>query len=240
LRLGLLSLLVLGSVMLTGRSAIADGDPGITFLSSPSSTTCGSAQNLEVVVNGSNRLPVANGTSITFTTSLGYVISPAVTNGGVAVVSLVIPPKQSGTADVRASGAGFNATKSIAVTCPMTTAPLFLAPVAPVAPRPAGAPQAAMPQPAAVTPMAVNMNMFEYGYAPSGINVRAGQGVSLNLTNSGRLPHTFTIAGVTNSGNVSPGMSRTLPFTAPAPGTYTFYCTIHGANVMSGRLTVTP
>ncbi|HLF79720.1 MAG TPA: cupredoxin domain-containing protein [Dehalococcoidia bacterium] len=242
LRLVLVLALVVGLVTATGRLAIADGEPGINFSSSPSSTTCGSAQNIEVVVNGSNRAPVANNTSITFTTSLGYIISPALTEGGAATASLVIPPKQSGTAEIRASGSGYNATKSITVTCAANPAPLFLpSTLAPAALRPpvtAQAPAPAAPAPPAV--ISLNLNMFEYGYSPSAFNVRVGQPVNLNLTNSGRLPHTFTLAGVTNSGPVAPGLSRTLQFTANQTGTFMFYCTIHGPNLMSGRITVTP
>jgi len=222
-----------------GTHGTALAVPSISFQPSPSSTTCGSAQNVALSVFDTSGAPAPNNTNVTLTTSLGYINSPVVTTGNLAIASLVIPPKMSGTATVTATALGVSERKSITVTCAASPpAPLFLpalAAFAPAAALPAGA--TALPPGASATQA---VSVMEYSYAPAAFNVRAGQPVSLNVTNVGRLPHTFTIAGVTDSGSIAAGSSRSVQFTAGSPGTLTFFCTIHGANVMSGRMTVTP
>lgn len=82
------------------------------------------------------------------------------------------------------------------------------------------------------------MDIFDFGYSPESLTVASGGDVTLQLTNTGGLPHTFTIDGVVDSGVVGAGESASVSFTPNDTGTLTFYCTIHGESTMSGELTV--
>lgn len=85
---------------------------------------------------------------------------------------------------------------------------------------------------------AQSMSVFDFGYDPAGLTVTSGDEVMLEVTNTGGLPHTFTIDGVVDSGVVEAGESASVSFTPDETGTLTFYCTIHGESRMSGELTV--
>ena len=86
---------------------------------------------------------------------------------------------------------------------------------------------------------AADVEMFDFGYTPSSLQSTAGQALTLNIDNVGAAPHTFTIDGVVDSGSIAAGASGSVTFTPSQAGTFTFYCTIHGAASMSGQLTVT-
>lgn len=53
--------------------------------------------------------------------------------------------------------------------------------------------------------------------------VREGDTVNLTITNTLTTAHSFVIDGVTDSGTIAAGQTRTLSFTAPAAGSYMFY-----------------
>lgn len=91
---------------------------------------------------------------------------------------------------------------------------------------------------APTTTTATRVTIVDFSYAPAELTARAGQPVTLNVVNNGQAPHTFTITGVADSGTVSAGQSKAVTFTPAAAGTLEFFCTIHGAAVMSGKLTV--
>jgi plastocyanin len=84
----------------------------------------------------------------------------------------------------------------------------------------------------------IEVEMVDFGYEPRTLTARAGQALSLNVVNEGDQPHTFTIAGLVDSGRVEAGQSRTVSFTPTQAGTLTFFCTIHGQASMSGTVTV--
>jgi len=65
-----------------------------------------------------------------------------------------------------------------------------------------------------------------------------GQAITLNVSNGGQFPHTFTITGVADSGTLSAGTSKPVTFTPSQAGTLTFFCMIHGQATMSGTITV--
>ena len=85
---------------------------------------------------------------------------------------------------------------------------------------------------------ATRVSIVDFGYGPENINARAGELVTLEVVNNGAAPHTFTITGVVDSGTLNSGQTRTVSFTPSAAGTLQFLCTIHGAGVMSGTVTV--
>jgi plastocyanin len=82
------------------------------------------------------------------------------------------------------------------------------------------------------------VEMVDFGYEPRTLTARTGQAVSLNVVNEGDQPHTFTIAGLVDSGRVEAGQSKSVSFTPTQAGTLTFFCTIHGQASMSGTVTV--
>lgn len=73
-------------------------------------------------------------------------------------------------------------------------------------------------------------------FDPNTLSAPAGSEVTVELTNDGNNPHTFTIDDPeVDTGGVEGGDSATVTFTMPdAP--VTFYCTIHGEDTMSGTL----
>ena len=112
-----------------------------------------------------------------------------------------------------------------------TSAPAAAAPAA-VAPTAA----AAAPASAAAAPTAVSI--VEFAFQPASFNVKVGQAVTVNVSNTGKVSHTFTIAGVADSGTLSAGTNKAVQFTPTQAGTLTFFCNIHGQATMSGQITV--
>lgn len=80
----------------------------------------------------------------------------------------------------------------------------------------------------------------DYRFHPAHITVHPGR-VRITLVNKGNgAPHDLQVLGI--PGDYVPlaqGSSSTVAtFTAPAPGTYTFVCTIHQKQGQTGTLTV--
>jgi plastocyanin len=148
----------------------------------------------------------------------------------------VIPDKLSGTANVTASAVGITAQRALNISCQSpASVPAQTAAAAPAAVAPAAiAPPATGP-----APMTVQEQVRNFAYSPVTISGQVGQPITVNVTNSGPSPHTFTIDGLTDSGSIANGTSKSVTFTPTQARTYTFYCTIHGAAVLSGTLTVT-
>jgi len=196
------------------------------LLPSPTSGTCGSSQNIEVIVKDTLGNQAPNGTMVNVTTTFGYISSPIYTTWGIATAQFVLPLEARATAQITVSALGSTAQRSFAVLCDSNDY----------------GPGATASQPSVASPAAgaQNVQMRNFAYTPAALTVQAGQPVTLNVANSGPAPHTFTIAGVVDSGSVASGTSKTVQFSVAQPGSLTFFCTIHGASVMSGTLTVTP
>ena len=61
------------------------------------------------------------------------------------------------------------------------------------------------------------------------------------LVNTGKgAPHDWTLEGLPGAATAlaSAGETKTVTFIAPAPGTYTFVCTIHKKQGQTGKLVV--
>jgi plastocyanin len=82
------------------------------------------------------------------------------------------------------------------------------------------------------------VQMAEFSYTPNSLTNNVNDPATVTVTNTGREAHTFTINGVVDSGSIAAGQSRAVQFTPTQAGMLTFYCTIHGLNVMSGRMNV--
>ncbi len=81
-----------------------------------------------------------------------------------------------------------------------------------------------------------------YRFSPSTITVHPGK-VRIVLRHDGTgAPHDWSLQGFPDDyvPLVTPGQQKSVEFTAPAPGTYTFICTIHVAQGQTGTLIVLP
>lgn len=78
-----------------------------------------------------------------------------------------------------------------------------------------------------------------YRFDPSTITVHPGT-VHIVLINTGSgAPHDWSLLGMAASAPlVGGGASSSVTFVAPAPGRYTFVCTIHSAQGQTGTLIV--
>lgn len=82
----------------------------------------------------------------------------------------------------------------------------------------------------------------QFVITPNVITVKAGERVSLNVTNAGTMVHSLVIPNFSASAaKLSPGQSYVLNFTATTAGNYTYYCPIDGHKGlgMVGTLVVT-
>lgn len=81
----------------------------------------------------------------------------------------------------------------------------------------------------------------EFSFNPSNISVKAGERVKITFSNNGRAPHDLTLDGLgIATKTIGSGQIDIVEFTAPASGTYTFFCSVagHRAAGMEGNLKV--
>jgi len=107
----------------------------------------------------------------------------------------------------------------------------------------AGTVEARNTGPPDTTPATSNLASFQvqvrdFSFSPNTLTTVANDPVTITVTNSGPAAHTFTIAGVADSGSIAAGQTRNVQFTPTRAGDLTFFCTIHGQAVMSGRISV--
>lgn len=82
----------------------------------------------------------------------------------------------------------------------------------------------------------LQVTAVDNSFEPSSLQAPAGAEVTVELTNDGSNPHTFTIDDpAVDTGSVEGGGSATVSFTMPDQEV-TFYCKIHGQAVMSGTI----
>ncbi len=102
------------------------------------------------------------------------------------------------------------------------------------------------PQPSPSSPPAsgtVMVSIQNIAFNPNTITVRVGTTVMWMNNETSAIPHTVTSgtpsapSGMFDSGTLNPGQS--FQFTFTTPGTFAYYCRIHGA-AMTGTVTVTP
>jgi len=89
----------------------------INLAANPSILTCGGAGSISANVTDGFGVPVANGTAVSFSTSLGSITPSAGTNGGNAVASLQTSAGTSGVALVTVKAGNAAATTTIQVNC---------------------------------------------------------------------------------------------------------------------------
>jgi plastocyanin len=118
-----------------------------------------------------------------------------------------------------------------------------LPPAAEPAPPTANAPTPE-PAPAPERPDAVTLNLRAYllAFSPGRLTAPAGSRITLVLQNDDRnVPHDIgvRIPGGPTSTLCNGPCSTSISFTAPAPGSYQFYCPVHPSD-MVGTLVITP
>lgn len=100
----------------------------------------------------------------------------------------------------------------------------------------------APPQPQTVHMTASGQFSAGVAFEPNEFTVISGGEVTVLLHNSVKdgVSHNWKVDGVATVPTTSAGASNEVTFTAPAPGTYTFYCSIgsHRAAGLEGTMTV--
>lgn len=76
----------------------------------------------------------------------------------------------------------------------------------------------------------------DFQFSPAELNVEAGADVTIEFTNEGDAPHTFTAEDIDADESLDPGGSTTIEFTAGEAATIEWHCKIHTS--MTGTITV--
>lgn len=81
----------------------------------------------------------------------------------------------------------------------------------------------------------LEVSAVDNSFEPASLSAAAGEEVTVEVTNDGENPHTFTIDDLeVDTSTIQPGVSATATFTMPETAV-TFYCAIHGQR-MSGTI----
>jgi plastocyanin len=82
----------------------------------------------------------------------------------------------------------------------------------------------------------LQVSAVDNSFEPASLSAPAGTEVTVEVTNDGNNPHTFTIDDPeVDTSTIAAGESADATFTMPDTSV-TFYCAIHGENTMSGTL----
>jgi plastocyanin len=82
------------------------------------------------------------------------------------------------------------------------------------------------------------LELDDYYFKPTVIQGKAGQKVTLELKNEGKVEHSFTIDSQGVDKTLSPGAETKVTVTIPASGSVSFYCKFHKSSGMAGALAV--
>lgn len=84
----------------------------------------------------------------------------------------------------------------------------------------------------------LQVSAVDNSFDPSSLSAPAASEVTVEVTNNGSNPHTFTIDDVeVDTSTIAAGESATATFTMPETS-IAFYCAIHGESAMSGAIDV--
>jgi plastocyanin len=111
---------------------------------------------------------------------------------------------------------------------------------APPSPTQAPAPTATRAPPVVSgPPNSITIHATNFTFSPNAITVSSGSSVTIHFVNDDQaVPHNiaFDVGGLQFTDVCSGPCTADLTFTAPAPGQYSFACTVHP--YMTGTLTV--
>ena len=82
------------------------------------------------------------------------------------------------------------------------------------------------------------VELDDYYFKPTVIQGKAGQKVTLELRNEGKVEHSFVIDSQNIDKTLSPGEDAKVTVTIPASGAVSFYCKFHKSEGMAGALAV--
>ena len=82
------------------------------------------------------------------------------------------------------------------------------------------------------------VELDDYYFDPTVIQGKAGQKVTLELKNEGKIEHSFVIDSQNIDKTLSPGEDAKVTVTIPASGAVSFYCKFHKSEGMAGALAV--
>ena len=78
------------------------------------------------------------------------------------------------------------------------------------------------------------IDVQEYMFTPATITAKAGDKVTVTITNKGQYEHNFSISELSVSQDVDKGESKTVTFTATASTNLQFFCKYHKDRGMTG------
>jgi plastocyanin len=84
----------------------------------------------------------------------------------------------------------------------------------------------------------ITVELADFSFAPTVLEGEAGQSLSVDLSNVGMAPHTFTIDGEDVDVQLGAGESGQAEVTFPDSGALVFYCRFHISGGMLGGLSV--
>ena len=82
------------------------------------------------------------------------------------------------------------------------------------------------------------VELDDYYFKPTVLQGKAGQKVTLELKNEGKVEHSFTIDSQGIDKTLAPGAKATVTVTIPPSGAVSFYCKFHKSSGMAGALAV--
>jgi plastocyanin len=82
------------------------------------------------------------------------------------------------------------------------------------------------------------VELDDYYFEPTVIQGKAGQKVTLELKNEGKVEHSFVIDSQNIDQTIQPGKDAKVTVTIPASGAVSFYCKFHKGEGMAGALAV--
>jgi plastocyanin len=82
------------------------------------------------------------------------------------------------------------------------------------------------------------VELDDYYFEPTVIQGTAGQKVTLELKNEGKVEHNFTLKAQGIDKTLQPGEDAKVTVTIPASGAVSFYCKFHKGEGMAGALVV--
>lgn len=84
----------------------------------------------------------------------------------------------------------------------------------------------------------LTVQAFDYYFDPTALNVEVGAQVTIELTNSGSVQHSWTSTDLDASVEAASGETSSVTFTAPnEPGSYDFFCEFHPDD-MQGTISI--
>ncbi|MFN8036577.1 MAG: cupredoxin domain-containing protein [Acidimicrobiia bacterium] len=83
----------------------------------------------------------------------------------------------------------------------------------------------------------LEVEAYDFYFEPTYVKVAPGATVSVELKNSGKMQHTFTVDGQVDQ-TLDPGAKAEVQVHAPADGVLRYYCRFHSGSGMQGAIYV--